>query len=91
MTKGTTNAIWVFGDLRSPRLLALSFKVLAKAAGLAEKTGGRVVLFLLSPSEDPQLSGAEDAAVVHKGQKFPCMSMERGIFLSPFYIHRFLG
>ena len=67
MTKGTTNAIWVFGDLRSPRLLALSFKVLAKAAGLAEKTGDQVTLFSLSPSEDPQLSGAEDAACTLKG------------------------
>jgi electron transfer flavoprotein alpha subunit len=49
MTHTTTNEIWVFGDLRTRHLLDLSLKVLAKAAGLAGKTGDRVVMFMLTP------------------------------------------
>ncbi len=67
MDDSTTNAIWVFGDLRSPHLLELSLKVLAKAAGLAGETGDHTILFLLSPSEDPQLTGADDAACALQG------------------------
>ncbi len=50
MSHRTTNEIWVFGDLRTRQLLDWSLKVLVKAAGLAEKTGDRVVMFSLTPA-----------------------------------------
>jgi electron transfer flavoprotein alpha subunit/transcriptional regulator with XRE-family HTH domain len=62
MTEATTNQIWVHGDLRSRYLLALSFKVLAKAANLAAQTGDRVVFFLLTPQGAGLLTDADDEA-----------------------------
>ena len=62
MVETTTNDIWVFGDLRNRHLLDLSLKVVAKAAGLARKTGDRVVLFSLTPAETNLLTGSEDEA-----------------------------
>jgi electron transfer flavoprotein alpha subunit len=56
MTNMTTNEIWVFGDLRSRHLLDLSLKVLVKAAGLAAKTGDRVIFFALTPARSKLLT-----------------------------------
>jgi electron transfer flavoprotein alpha subunit len=62
MTNTTTKDIWVFGDLRSRPLLEVSLKVLAKAAGLAVKTGDRVVMFLLTPAKANLLTVSDDDA-----------------------------
>jgi electron transfer flavoprotein alpha subunit len=67
MTHTPTSEIWVFGDLRSRHLLDLSFQVLVKAAGLAEKTGYRVVLFLLTAAGTGLLSVAVDEACEVEG------------------------
>lgn len=64
MTHTTTNEIWVFGDLRTRPLLELSLKVLIKAACLARKTGGRAVMFLLTPTAASVLSVPEDETCV---------------------------
>lgn len=67
MTKAIKNEIWVFGDLRSRSLLDLSFKVLIKAAGLAVKTGDRVVMFVLTPANTSLLTTSEDEACAIQG------------------------
>lgn len=67
MTNMETNQIWIFGDLRSRQLLDLSLKVVAKAAGLADKTGDRVVMFLLSPTKTGLLTTSEDEACSIQG------------------------
>jgi electron transfer flavoprotein alpha subunit/transcriptional regulator with XRE-family HTH domain len=67
MVKATTNDIWVFGDLRNRHLLDLSIKVVAKAAGLAGRTGGRVVMFSLTPSGTGLLTVSEDDSCAIQG------------------------
>ena len=67
MTDATTNEIWVFGDLRTRHLLDLSLKVLAKAAGLAGKTGSRVIMFFLIAAETHLLIVSEDEACAIQG------------------------
>ena len=67
MTNAATNDIWVFGDLRSRPLLDTSLKVLAKAAGLARKTGDRVVMFMLAPAAASLLTVSEDQACAIEG------------------------
>ena len=67
MTDTTTNDIWVFGDLRTRHLLDLSLKVVAKAAGLAGKTGDQVVMFSLTAAETNWLTVSEDETCAIQG------------------------
>ena len=69
MTQATSNEIWVFGDLRTRHLLDASLKVLVKAAGLAEKTGGQVVMFLLIPAKANLLTVARRRGLRHPGDR----------------------
>jgi electron transfer flavoprotein alpha subunit len=63
----SSGQIWVFGDLRSRQLLDASLKVLAKAAALAEKTGDRVVLFMLTPGKKSLMTVSGDDACALEG------------------------
>ncbi|BBO74147.1 hypothetical protein DSCW_15640 [Desulfosarcina widdelii] len=63
----SSGQIWVFGDLRSRQLLDTSLKVLAKASALAEKTGDRVVLFILTPGKKSLMTVSGDDACTVEG------------------------
>ena len=67
MNRTTTNEIWIFGDLRTRQLLDGCLKVLVKAAGLAAKTGDRVVMFSLTPGDSNLLAVSQDDACVIQG------------------------
>ena len=67
MTNATMNDIWVFGDLRSRPLLDTSFKVVAKAAALAQKTEERVVMFMLTAAKTNMLIVSENEACTVQG------------------------
>jgi electron transfer flavoprotein alpha subunit len=67
MTDTTTNAIWVFGDLRTRHLLDLSLKVLVKATVLAGTTGDRIAMFSLTDTEPTWLTVSEDETCAIQG------------------------
>ena len=67
MDPASSGQIWVFGDLRSRQLLEASLKVLAKASALAEKTGDRVVLFMLTPGGKGLVTVSGDDACAVEG------------------------
>ena len=75
MPSTPSNAIWVFIDLRSRRLLGFSLNILCKGRQLAASTGGRVVAVLLTPPGGAPLNTSEgDACVLTESAETSCLS-----------------
>ncbi len=54
-----TPEIWVFGDLRSPRLMQMSLKVLGKARELADSISGKTAMVLMGSTENNDADSSE--------------------------------